>query len=168
MPDPNLVRINRVNYSWTSAAHFFNGFPYRGVQAVTFKDIREPVLVQDSQPDGVPIGMTSGLYKVDNVSFTLLRDSAFGLLTDLTALGLGSYGDAEFPYMLQLFEPTVIGAPSLPQTTIISGCRIVGVDDAQEKGSEALVTKIDCMAISILRTVGGVPLQLNSLVRAIL
>jgi hypothetical protein len=166
MPDPNLVRINRVPYSWTSCTHFFAGFPYKGIVASDFTDTREPVLVQDGQQDGVPIGMTSGLYKVDGVSFTLLRDSAAALLTDLTVLGLGSYGDAEFPYMLQLFEPTV--SLSLPQTTMISGCRIVKVQDTQEKGSEALVTKIDCMAISILRTIGGVPLQLSSLTRKFL
>jgi hypothetical protein len=124
------------------------------------------VLVNDAQQDGVPIGQTSGLYKVENVSFTLLRDSAAALMTDLTVLGLGSYGDAEFSYMLQLFEPTI--SLSLPQTTIIRGCRITGIEDGQEKGSDALVTKFDITAIGVLRTIGGVPLQLSSFTRQLL
>jgi hypothetical protein len=167
--DPNITRVNRIVYSWTSCTHFFAGFPYKGVVGVTFKDTREPVLVNDAAQDGVPIGMTSGLYKVENVSFTLLRDSAAALMTDLTVLGLGSYGDAEFSYMLQVFEPiTGISIPQLPQTTLISGCRVTGVEDVQEKGSDAILTKFDVMAIFITRTIAGVPLQLQSLARQLL
>src|SRR5258708_4075653 len=145
MPDPQLVHLNNIPYSWTSCAHFFNGVPYKGVTNVTYKETREVKLVHAAQQDGIPVGTTSGLYKVENVSFTLLRESALGLMIDLSALGLGSYGDAEFTYILQLFEfvPTALPpqVPSVPQTVIISSCRITGVEEKQEVGSDELVTE---------------------------
>lgn len=168
MPDPNMTRVNRVPYSWNSCAHFFMGVPYKGLVGVTFKETREVSLVHAAQQDGTPLGITAGIYKVESLSFTMLRDTAMALLTDLTVLGLGSFGDAEFNYMLQVFEPTILGAPSLPQNTLIGGCRITGVEDGQEKGTDALVTKIDAQALYLTRTVGGVPLQLWSQIRALL
>lgn len=152
MPDPNITRVNRVPYSWTSCSHFFAGLPYKGITGVTFKETREVKLVHAAQQDGVPLGITSGIYKLENLSFTLLRDSALGLMQDLTVLGLGSYGDAEFTYMLQLFEPVV--PPSIPQTTLITGCRITGVEDKQEMGSDELVTEFTCQAMFLIRAPG--------------
>ncbi len=166
MPDPNLFRLNRVPYSWTSCAHFFNGLPYKGLTGVTFKETREVKLVHAAQQDGTPLGMTSGIYKVENVSFTLLRDSAAALLADLTVFGLGSYGDADFTYMLQLFEPTL--PPSIPTTTTITGCRITGVEEKQEVGSDELVTEISVGALYIVRFMGPVPLKLWSTIRTLL
>lgn len=153
MPDPNITRVNRVPYSWTSCSHFFAGLPYKGITGVTFKETREVKLVHAGQQDGVPLGITSGIYKVENLSFTLLRDSALGLMGDLTALGLGSYGDAEFTYTLQLFEPA-LPVPSVPQTTLITGCRITGVEDKQELGSDELVTEFTCQALYLIRAPG--------------
>lgn len=169
MPDLNLTRVNGTPYSWTSCAHFFNGLPYKGIKGVTFKETREAKLVHAGRQDGVPLGMTSGIYKVENVSFTLLRESAAGLMTDLTALGLGSYGDASFLYTLQVFEPDFTAIPPfLPLTTTIAGIRITGVEDKQEMGSDELVTEFTCMALAVTRTVGPLPLNLFSLLRGIL
>ncbi len=166
MPDPNLFRLNRVPYSWTSCVHIFNGLPYKGITGVTFKETREVKLVHAAQQDGTPLGITSGVYKVENVSFTLLRDSAHALLADLTVFGLGSYGDAEFMYMLQLFEPTL--PPSIPTSTIISGCRITGVEEKQEQGSDELVTELSVQAMFVVRSFAGVPLKLYSQVRSLI
>ncbi len=169
MPDVNIVRVNRVPYSWTSCAHFFNGLPYKGLTGVTFKESREVKLVHAAQQDGTPLGITSGIYKVENLSFTLLRDSASALLADLTLFGLGSYGDAEFVYIMQLFEPVIPpGIPSLPSNVIIAGCRITGVEEKQEMGSDELVTEISAQGLYIVRTVGGVPLTLWSQIRTLL
>ncbi len=166
MPDPNVFRLNRVPYSWTSCSHLFNGLPYKGVLAANFKETREVEVVHGAQQDGTPLGITSGIYKVENTSFTLLRDSASALLLDLTLLGLGSYGDAEFTYTLSLFEPTV--PPSLPSTLTITGCRIIGIEEKQEQGSGKLVTELSVQAMYVQRKVGGVPVQLWSAVRTLL
>ena len=168
MPDPNLFRVNGTIYSSTSGSHSFNGLPYKGVKAATFEEDRERKIVHAAQQDGTPLGMTSGLYKVSNVSFTLLRDTAHALLTELTVLGLGSFGDASFTYMLRLFEPIVPGeTPSVPTITTISGCRISKVTEKIEVGTEELVTELSCQAMFIQRLVGGIPVQLWSKIRAL-
>lgn len=166
MPDPNLVRLNQVPYSWNSCAHFFAGFPYKGITAVEFGETREVSLVHAAQQDGTPLGITAGIYKVDNLMWTLLTDSAAGLFTDLTVLGLGSYGDASFNYMCQIFEPTL--PPSIPITTVISGCRITGVSDRYDVKADAIVTEIKASAMLIVRAWGPVPLTLFSGIRKLL
>ncbi len=170
MPDPNMFRLNRVPFSWTSCAHFFSGLPYKGITACSFEESREVKIVGAGQQDGTPLGITSGIYKLGDVSFTLLRDSAHALLLDLTILGLGSYGDAEFTYLLQLFEPIspINGVPSLPTNTLLSGLRITKVAEKQEYGSDELVTEITCSGLYCVRSIGGVPLQLWSKIRTLL
>lgn len=169
MPDPNLVRINTTPYSWTSCAFFCAGIPYKGFTAVNHKDSRESEIVWAGQQDGTPLGQTSGVYKVDSFTFTMLRDSANALMTDLTLLGLGSFGDARWVFMQQLFEPVILPSlPSPPQSTIISDCKIVGVEEKQEQGSGKLVTDFTCSALYITRTYSGVPLQLWSKIRTLL
>lgn len=168
MPDFNFSRINGTPYSWMSCAHFFQGIPYKGIVASTFKETREVKLVHAGQQDGTPIGITAGIYKVENVSFRLLRESAHNLMTDLTILGAGSYGDAQFNYTLQLFEPVIQIPPALPSTTLLTGCRIVGVEEKNEQGIDELVTEFTVQAQYLVRTVGGVPLKLWSVLRSIL
>jgi hypothetical protein len=164
MSDPNISRVNGVPYSWTSCSHFFAGLPYKGITDVTFKETREAEYVDAAQQDGVPVGITSGMYRVENISFTLLRDSALSLMQDLASLtGTGSYGDAQFNYLLQLFEP--VTPASQPQSTLITGCVITGVEDKQAKGSEALVTVFTCKARFLVRAPG---LTLFSQARALL
>lgn len=166
MADPNLFRLNSVPFSWTSCSHFFNGLPYKGVTSVNVKETREVKLVHAAQQDGTPLGITSGIYKVESLSFTLLRDSAAGLLTDLSLLGFGSYGDAEFLYVLKIFEPSL--PPSIPTGLAVSGCRVTGIEEKQEMGSDELVTEITCQALFVTRTIGGFPLKLWSTSRSIL
>lgn len=166
MPDPNVSRINRVPYSWTSCGHFFNGLPYKGIKASTYKETREVKLVHAGQQDGTPLGITSGIYKVENLGWTLLRDSAMALMSDLATLGVGSIGDAEFTYMLQVFEP--VAPPSIPIQVLITGCRITGIEEKQEQGSDELVTEFTAQGLFLVRSYAGVPLTLWSQVRTLL
>jgi hypothetical protein len=167
MSDPNLTtRVNGVPYSWTSCAHFYAGIPYKGVTKVDWKESRKRVYVPNAQQDGTPQGITSGIYRVDSLSFTLLRDSADGLRNDLGTLGAGSFGDAQFDYMLQLYEP----ANQIPSTTLISGCVIEEVGETQEFAEDGgyLVTELTCKALFVLKTVNGNPQQLWSQLRSLL
>lgn len=164
--DPNITRVNRVPYSWTSCAHFFLGFPYKGIVAVNYKETRELQLVHAAQQDGTPLGLTSGVYKIDSFGFTMLRDTALNLMSDLSTSGLGSFGDAEFSYLLQVYEP--VTPQSIPIQTLITGARVTGVEDTQEQGSDKLVTKFDCMALYLTRSYNGQALQLWSAVRSLL
>lgn len=166
MPDVNIVRVNRVPYSWNSCSHFFNGLPYKGLTAISYKETREVKLVHGAQQDGTPLGITAGIYKVENTSFTLLRDSAAALLADLTIAGLGSFGDAEFSYVLSVFEP--VAPPSLPIQTVLTGCRITGVEEKHALGADELVTEITVQPMFLIRTLAGIPMTLWSTVRSLL
>lgn len=169
MPDPNLVsRVNGYIYSYTSTSHFFEGVPYKGVSKVEWKQSRKRVYAGAAQQDGTPLGVTSGVYRVDSLSFTLLRDSADQLRSDLAAIGAGSYGDAQFSYLLQVFEP---GNTGLPSSTLITGCVIEEDNESQEfseDGGPVLVTEFTCKAMFVTKTVNGTPQQLWSLVRSLL
>lgn len=169
MPDLNLVsRVNGVPYSWNSVGHSFNLLPYKGILASNFKESREVKLVHAAQQDGTPLGITAGIYKVESTSFRMLRESASLLMVDLTALGLGSYGDASFTYTCQIFEPTLQVPPALPITTTLVGCRITGVEEKQELGVDELVTEFTVQALLLIRTVGGIPVTLWSQIRSLL
>jgi hypothetical protein len=168
MPELGITRVNGVPYSWTSLSHFFTGLPYKGVLAVSYKETREVKIVHAAQQDGTPIGITSGIYKVENVSFRLLREQAGYLMQDLTVLGVGSFGDAQFTYTGMLYEPVGQLPPAAPITTTITGCRITGVEEKAEMGTDELVTEFTCSAMFLIRTVGGVPLKLWSTVRSLL
>lgn len=168
MPDPNLTqRVNGVPYSWTSIANFFAGQPYKGLTKIDWKDTRKRVYVPNAQQDGVPQGITSGIYRVESFSFTMLRDSAEGLMLDLADFsGSSSYGDAQFDYLFQLYEP----ANQIPSSTLISGVAIEEVHEGQEFSEDGgyLVTEFTCKAMFILKTVGSVPIQLWSQIRSLL
>jgi hypothetical protein len=168
MPDLNLSRVNGTPYSWHSCAHFFNGLPYKGIVAANWEEEREVKIVHAGQQDGLPLGITAGRYMVKNVTFRLLTESAQMLMLDLTVAGLGSYGDAQFSYSNQLFEPSLQIPPAVPSLSTISGCRITGVKEVRENGVDELVTEFTCAALFVTRLIGGVPAQLWSLTRSLL
>lgn len=173
MPDPNLVRINGTPYSWNSCAHFYQGLPYKGIVGVDYEETREVKIVRGAQQDGRPLGITAGVYEIKGLNWRLLRESAAALMADLTVFGAGSFGDAEFNYTLQCFEPPSLSLPpslpSLPTTTVITGCRITRVAEKAEVGTDELVTEIGASALYLVRFFGGaLPLQLWSSIRSLL
>lgn len=167
MADPNLnARVNGVPYSWNSMAHFFAGFPKKGLKKAEWSEVRERELVHAGQQDGTPLGLTAGVYHVDGVKFTFLRDTWNDIADDLTTLGQGSYGDAEFNYMNQLFEPAGNATPS---QTLITRLGVTKVTETAEQGTGVLTTDVEMMCGGVLiRTVNGNAMQLWSKLRSLL
>jgi hypothetical protein len=167
MSDPNLTaRVNGVPYSWNSMAHFFAGFPKKGLKKAEWSEVRERELVVAGQQDGTPLGLTAGVYRVDGVKFSFLRDTWNDIAGDLTALGQGSYGDAEFNYMAQLFEPV---GNATPAQTLISRLAVTKVTETAEQGTGVLMTDVEMMCGGVLiRTVNGNAMQLWSKIRSLL
>lgn len=171
MPDPNLAprdaRVNGSVYSWNSCGFFLAAFPYKGITKLDYKQSRKRVYAPNAQQDGVPQAITSGVYRVDSLSWTMLRDSAQAFMADQTPSGGGSYGDSTFDIVFQLYEPL---NGMLPSTTLISGVAIEEVSDTQEFAEDGsyLVTEFTAKALYIVQNVGGVNLQLWSLVRSLL
>jgi hypothetical protein len=143
----DLVRINDEVLSWNSCLFKFNGIPFTGITSFNYKEKRERALVHGARRDGQPLGMTVGKYSVEEMTLTMLRDSANRLTDLLTPLGLGSYGDASFVMIVQYAEPA---QPQNLVTVIAQGCRVVSASDANQEGVEALVTEfgIQCMNIT--------------------
>lgn len=164
--DPNYpTRVNRVPYSFGSCASFIAGVPIRGITGVDWSEKREVKLVRDADPSGVPIGITAGLYSIDSFKFRCLRDTATFVKQLLTVKGQGSFGDAEWSFTEQIYEPV---QGSTPITTTIFGSRIIGVGNAREIGVEELVQEFTVQPIALVETVNGVSMQLWSKLRELL
>lgn len=159
----DIVRVNRVPYSGGSCLNYFAGFPYKGVKEVKYKEKRAIKVVHDAQPDSRPVGITAGVYEIESLSFKLLRDSATALMADLTTLGVGSWGDAEFAYMLQVYEPV----NAVPIQTLITGCRMIGIEEGHTQESpDELTTDFTAMGLYVTRVYNGSAMTLWSQVRA--
>ena len=145
---PDFVRINDTPYSWTSVSCKIGFIPFVGIQSVDFEQKRERKLVYVMRKDGAPVGMTSGKYTPPIISLKMLVESYEELTTALTAIGLGSYGDAKFPFFLQYSEPT-LGA--VPITIVGSGCAIIGEKDAPAEGNDELTVDVQIQTTTFLR-----------------
>lgn len=148
MTDLIQTRLNSKPFSATSCSWKIAFAPYVGVTALDYAEKRERKLVHASRKDGTPLGITNGKYMVDGISITMLRSSAQRLFEQLSILGLGSYGDAQFPILATYSEPL---APEPPIVVAIAGCVITGVKDTYAEGIDELVTVIDMMAMQITR-----------------
>lgn len=146
----DLVRINNTILSGNSCRFLILGAPFEGIQALDYEQTRERKKVWGARKNGRPIGRTAGKYEVKSVTMTMLRDSYDVLTTLLTPLGLGSYGDAEFPMIAQYFEPVppLVGT-TMPINVLFESCVIVGEKEGYAEGIDELVTEVtlDCMSI---------------------
>lgn len=170
-----ILRLNQTPISWTSTRSLFNGiFAFSGITEVNVEESREGELVHAQQPDGTPIGITSGLYKVDSFGLQMTVDAGELLFetlalsfNPLTGVAGGSFGDARFSYQL------IMGEPFGPQMSItVNGCKIEKRKMSAQKGTGALVWDLEMKAMTV-RSIGalyglsGIMSQLWSLQRGI-
>ncbi|HVH51981.1 MAG TPA: hypothetical protein VM690_07535 [Gaiellaceae bacterium] len=146
----DVIRVNNQPYSWTSTASSFNFIPYTGILSVSVAESLDVETVYDQNGDQRPIGATAGLYKVESFKIKMLRDSANSLTDMLVALPpFFSIGRTEFLFQLSCSEPLLLG--SSPIILVADACRIIGIDETTEKGSEALVTEYTLWSKGITR-----------------
>ena len=143
----DIIRVNNTPYSWNSTSTKFDGIPYNGLLGFDYEQKRERKVVHAQKRNGRPIGKTAGKYSVPSMSLRMLRDSWDKLSTQLTAKGLGSYGDAEFVIIFQYVEP-VIGAT--PITVICAGCTVDGVKSVNQEGIDESVVELEIGCLSII------------------
>lgn len=161
-----ILRVAGIPFSWTSTASKVAGVQYSGFLEVNFEESREGELIHAQRTDGTPVGITSGLYKVDTFSFKTLIDTGEMICNQLALApgGNRSFGNARFAYVLEIFEP---GNPAL--TIQIFGAKIEKRKLSTAKGAEALAYEFECKALQ-MQTVGeglvlpGVPMNLANLV----
>jgi hypothetical protein len=143
----DIIRINNTIFSWNSCSFRILGIPFNGILGFDYEQKRERKVVYGMRRDGKPLGKTSGKYSVPSCSLKVLRDTADKITTLLTPLGLGSYGDAEFPITCQYIEPII----ALPITVICTGCTIDGEKDSNAEGVEELVTEFEIGCLNITK-----------------
>jgi hypothetical protein len=151
MTDILQTRLNTSPYSATSCSWIIAGAPYVGITALSYEQKRERKLVHGSRRDGTPLGKTAGKYSVGSVTMTMVRSSYDLLTTQLSILGLGSYGDAVFPIIATYSDPfaQLQGVP--PIVVMISGASIVGEKEAYAEGFDELLTEVELMALTLTR-----------------
>jgi hypothetical protein len=141
-----ILRLNSTILSWQSSQFSIMGVPYEGLLSIDFEQARERKIVKGMRRDGTPLGKTSGTYSVKGLTVRFLPDTYDLITTQLTALGLGSYGDAEFPIIFQYVEPL-----KLPQTIIWTGCTIDGEKDGLAEGIDEAGVDVTIGALTCVR-----------------
>lgn len=154
----DILRVNNTILSWNSCSFKFDGIPFNGILGFDYEQKRERKVVHGGRKDGRPLGKTAGKYTVPTCVMTMLRDSYDKFTTYLSAKGLGSYGDAEFVFVLQYVEP---GQP--PITVVGRGCTIDGEKEVNQEGIDELVTEVTIGCLEIIKN----GKSLASLVRAL-
>lgn len=129
------VRINGVEYSWTSVDLKIGGVPYDGILSIDFGQSRKRAAVYGARKDGRKLGRTAGKYETPGLTIRMLTRTFDILTTILTPLGLGSYGDAEVPIFLQYVESPTAGLT--PVTITFSKCAIDEEKESLAEGIEA-------------------------------
>lgn len=157
-----LLYLNGVPLAWNSTRSTINGlFPMLGFTEINLEESREGEYVYAQQPDGRPLGITSGEYKVDSFSFKMLAASAELLYETLaisfgpSGAALGSFGDARFSYQLSIFEPGApVAGPAL--TLNVNGIKIEKRKIGASRGAGGLEWEHECKATSA-ETIGAGP-----------
>lgn len=160
----DVLRINNTVHSWNSTLCNIAGAPFNGLLSVDWGHSRKRKKVFGMRRDGRPLGRTAGKYEPKDVVITMLDDSWDVLSTILTTLGLGSFGDAEFPILIQTFEPGIplAGAPPVLTLSLID-CAVTDVEESRAEGIDEVVRKITLDVMQIIEN----GKTLNSIQRAI-
>lgn len=162
---PDFLRVNNTRYSWLSSRALVDGQPWESLVAVDYEQKRERKIVHSMRQDGTPVGWTSGKYSVPSFKLRMLKEGSAAFEETLAAggllvPGLGSYGDAEWTFLLQAVEP-VVGA--VPLTLAAAPCAVGGKRETREEGFDELVVEYDVYTLQMIEN--GIPLW--SLVRSL-
>lgn len=161
----DLLRVNNTILSWTSTVCNIAEAPFNGITSIDYEHKRDRKQVRGARRDGRALGRTAGKYEAGPVTMNMLADSWDVLSTILTTLGLGSYGDAVVPILLQSTEPGIPLAGSSPVLTVaLIDCCVTSVKDTSQEGIDEKLKAITWDVMEIIEN----GKQLSSLVRSIL
>jgi hypothetical protein len=151
------LRVGTSIYSWTSTEFRFDGLlttpsgnPWN-VVSVDYAQKRERKIVYSNRKTGRPRGKTPGKYSLEPMAVKMFEAQALELQQYLTQKGLGSYGDADFSFLLQVSEP-VPGA--IPITMVFEDCTWDGDKVTYEEGIEENLLEV---------TIGGLQMTRNGM-----
>lgn len=137
------VLVNGVEFDHSSLEVSFDGVPVQSVSEISCSQSLEPGTRRGTS--AAKLGRSRGPYNAEG-SFTVSRADYKILVAQLSAKGLGGYGEAPFTITMTFFE---VGSD--PAVTVVRGCRITNDDFSSSAGSDvAMVTaSIDVMQILV-------------------
>jgi hypothetical protein len=158
---PEFLRAGGIQFNWNSTMSRVDGQLWRGIIKVDWGEKLDRETVYGQTQDGVPIGVTSGQYSVENFALTILAEYE-NQFTDYLAFeapgvppigrGLpGNWGQTGFLYQLITDEPLQIAAEPIALTTgpMVATSRKQTV----EQGTGKLAVEFGCWAQAL--TVNG-------------
>lgn len=129
--------------SWASTTCNIAEAPFNGITSIDYEHKRERKKVKGARRDGRSLGRTAGSYDAGPCTMNMLADSWDVLSNILTVLGLGSYGDAVVPILLQSTEPGIPLPGSSPVLTVsFADCVVTGVKDTSQEGIDEKLKQI--------------------------
>lgn len=140
-------RINGNIVSWGSIKATVDTEVFFGFTSIAYADKRERVKVYGMGKHQAPRARTRGKYSTDPIKLKGPKSTIEALRTQLAQSAgdvFGSYGEYEFPIMVQYLED---GDTQMAVELI--GCVYVGTSSSEEEGADPLFEEIelDCMAI---------------------
>lgn len=159
------LRLNNTILSWTSTSFLIGTGPYEGITSCSWSHSRKRKKVRAARKDGRSAGRTAGMYEPGEVKTVMLADTWDVLSTELAALGLGSYGDAEVPMLITSSEPGIPlpGANAVLMVSLFECC-VTDVNDARQEGIDELLKEITWDTMLIVEN----GKFLSSLIRSVL
>jgi hypothetical protein len=106
-----VFRVGGFMFSRTSVQTLVDGVPYTGIVEVNGEEAREGEIVPGQRTDAPPLGITTGLFMPGAFTFKTYIDTGEMICEQLSVLGLGSFGNYQFPFILEIFENRLL--PSL-------------------------------------------------------
>lgn len=150
MPAVDSFRINDTFYSWTSSKFLVANVSFEGITAMAYEMKRDVKTVYGARRDGLPMGRTSGKITIGDVTLSIFPDSWDIFTSILTPFGLGSFGDAVFPMMLQRIEPVApLSGTSPVLTTSFEQCRVTGYKHSGAEGTDESIIEVTLSALNI-------------------
>lgn len=153
-----IFRISGVVFSRTNTRSKFSGVPYTGVRAFNIGDTREGEIVFGQRTNGIPLGITDGVYKCDDWELEIYADSYSMLMQQLAAApgANGSAGNARFTYGWTISAPGIVSLPTLSLS--VQGMKLEGRAFSFQDDAGALVWKLKGKAIHLYTRGEGVGL----------
>jgi hypothetical protein len=153
-----IFRLSGVVFSRTNTRSKFSGVPYTGVRAFSISDKREGEIVFGQRTSGVPLGITDGVYQVEDWELEIYADSYSLLMQQLAAApgANGSAGNTRFTYGWTISAPGVVSLPTL--SLAVAGMKLEGRALAFQDDAGALVWKLKGKALHMYTRGEGVGL----------
>lgn len=142
------VRINGVQFSYSSASLKVNGETYTGWTAIAYGDALEVVKGYGAGRHHAPRGRSAGKYVPEPVRLTVWKSTGRELRAQIAQLSPTgtAIGRAEFPMVLTYAEDG-----EGPHTVEFDRCRYVKTSATTEESADPLKEEIEIDVMSIRR-----------------